>query len=172
MQEPSQDTKIDPTVNQSGTGMDVPNEGKLAGIDFGTVRVGIAICDPSQQWATPLETYQRRNEKLDKSWFQQFSKQESISGWVIGLPVHCDGQESQKSQEVRKFADWLHSISGLPYALYDERFTTAEARNLLNQSTMSGKKKKQQVDQIASYLILSHFLGNRSSDAASRGLED
>lgn len=172
MQEPSQDEEIEDPDRQPGIQMEIPQEGKLAGVDFGTVRVGIAICDPSQQWATPLETYQRRNEKLDKNWFQQLCKEESIAGWVIGLPVHCDGQESQKSQEVRKFAGWLQTISGLPYALYDERFTTAEARNLLNQSTMSGKKKKQQVDQIAAYLILSHFLGNRSSDAASRGLED
>lgn len=150
----------------------LPLEGKLAGIDFGTVRVGIATCDPSQQWATPLETYQRRNERLDASWFQKLHQEERLVGWVIGLPVHCDGKESQKSQEARKFAQWLSETTQLPYVLYDERFTTAEARTLLNQSAMSGKKKKQQLDQIAAYLILSHYLGNRQSDAALRGLDD
>ena len=151
---------------------EIPTFGKLAGIDFGTVRVGIAVCDPSQKWSTPLETYNRRNTRLDAKWFLELAKTEAIVGWILGLPVHCDGNESQKSKEVREFALWLHETTKLPYAFYDERFTTAEARNLLNQSTLSGKKRKQQLDQIAAHLILSHFLGNRESTSSNMGIED
>ncbi|MEM8736481.1 MAG: RuvX/YqgF family protein, partial [Planctomycetota bacterium] len=82
----------------------LPEVGRLFGIDFGTVRIGLATCDPSQTWVTPFETYNRRNERLDEKYFCELVNQEEIVGWVIGLPIHCDGKESQKSAEVRAFA--------------------------------------------------------------------
>lgn len=135
-----------------------PEQGRLAGVDFGTVRIGLATCDPSRQWVTPFETYQRRNDRLDAAYFQSMAETEDLQGWVIGLPVHCDGKESQKSQEVRAFAKWLSKLTSLPYVLYDERFTSREARRLLQDTELSSKKKKNRIDRIAAHLILSHFL--------------
>ena len=147
--------------------------GRLAGLDYGTVRIGIASCDPSQTWVTPLDTYQRRNEKLDREFFVDLAEREDLVGWVVGLPIHCDGKESQKSAEVRQFSCWLAEVTSLPYLFVDERFTTAEARRLLSETKLSPEKKKKQLDRIAAHLILSHFLSDRSRSASQNGaLED
>ncbi|MEM7558611.1 MAG: Holliday junction resolvase RuvX [Planctomycetota bacterium] len=153
----TEENPIKPNAEGSNS---LDNQGRLAGIDFGTVRIGIATCDPSQTWVTPLETYTRRGEKLDQAYFLKLSQDEDLCGWVVGLPIHCDGKESEKSQEVRKFCKWLHALSGLPYVLYDERFTTREARQLLQNAPLSGKQKKKRLDGLAAHLILTHYLDN------------
>lgn len=151
---------------------DWPISGRLLGIDYGTVRMGLALSDPSQTWVTPLDTYLCRNPRLDGKFFSQLAADERLSGMVVGLPLHCDGQESQKSKEVRAFAKWLEDTTGLPIALFDERFTTAEARRLLAQHELSPKKKKQKLDGVAAHLILSHFLESRRSRISeNEGLE-
>jgi putative Holliday junction resolvase len=141
----------------------IPEAGRLAGVDYGSVRIGLAICDPSQRFVNPLETYTRRNEKLDATYFLTLASQEHLVGWVIGLPVHCDGKESPKSLEVRSFADWLFGVSGLPYTLYDERFSSQEARKLMWDTGWGPKKKKKNLDRLAAHLILTHFLDSRST---------
>jgi putative Holliday junction resolvase len=135
-----------------------PSVGRLAGIDYGTVRIGIAICDPSRSWAGPLGTYTRRTEPLDRAYFQSLAERESIAAWVIGLPIHCDGQESQKSREVRDFGIWLESYTNLPVRFFDERFTSILANKLLAEAELTRKKKKQRIDRVAAHLILEAFL--------------
>ena len=168
------DTSSSEPPASSATPAELPTAGRLGGVDFGTVRVGLAVCDPSQHWVTPLETYQRRREALDAAYFVHLSKQEQIVGWVVGLPIHCDGQESQKSTEARRFAQWLSKLTSKPVALFDERFTTAEARRLLQQAELSPAKRKKRLDRVAAHLILSHYLESRhrSSSGNPLGLDD
>lgn len=139
----------------------LPMAGRLAGIDYGTARIGIAACDYTQQFVNPMLTYNRRNERLDALYFSNLCKQEQIVGWVIGLPIHCDGNESQKSVEVRQFANWLSNLTSLPHLYYDERFSSREARTLMHDTGWSPKQKKKNVDRLAAYIILSHFLDFR-----------
>ena len=146
--------------------IEIPKQGRLAGIDYGTVRIGISTCDPSQQWVTPLATYARRNDRLDEIYFSDLVKKEQLMGWIIGLPIYCDGKESQKSTEARCFANWLKQLSSLPVELFDERFTTAEARRLLNQTNISPQKKKKRLDGLSAHLILSHYLESRRNGAS------
>ncbi len=145
---------------------DTPSSGRLGGIDYGSVRVGLALCDPSQTWITPLATYVRRSVRLDGDYLAQLAGHEQLVGWVVGLPIHCSGEESLKSAEARRFARWLGERTGLPVALFDERFTTAEARQLLNETALSAKKRRQRLDGLAAHLILSHYLGARGSGAS------
>lgn len=154
-------------------GEEMPLEGRLVGIDFGTVRIGLATCDPTQNWVTPYDTYNRRNERLDGQYFCDLAEQERIAGWVIGLPIHCDGKESQKSAEVRSFATWLLSLTGLPIVFFDERFTTAEAKKLLRGTGLSVQKRKKSLDRLAAHLILSHYIECRSGiSSQSEPLDD
>ncbi len=146
-----------------------PVAGRLASVDYGTVRIGIAICDPSRTWAGPLDTYTRRTELLDREYFQSLVERESIVGWVLGLPIHCDGQESQKSTEVRDFAEWLTSYTNLPVRFFDERFTSILANKLLAEAELTRKKKKQRLDRVAAHLILEAFLeAERGANARQR----
>lgn len=130
----------------------------MIGVDYGTVRIGLAICDPSRTWVSPLTTYERRTEPLDCQFFKEIVKKESVSGWVVGLPIHCDGKESQKSAEARSFADWLELETNLPVKLVDERFSTAFANQLLRPADLSRKQTKKRVDRVAALVILESFL--------------
>ena len=102
-------------------------------------------------------------ERLDGEYFSGLVKDHRLVGWVVGLPVHCDGNESRKSMEVRQFATWLHDLTGLPYTFYDERYSSQEARRLMLDTGWSPKRKKKNLDRLAAYLILTHFLDCRNS---------
>jgi len=135
----------------------------LLGIDYGTVRIGLAICDESQRWVTPLDTYHRMDPKHDERFFSELISREHVRGIVIGLPIHSDGRESQKSQEVRQFQVWLASLSEVPSLFQDERFTTAEAQRLMKAAGLKHAQRKKRVDRLAAHLILEHFLESRSN---------
>ena len=91
--------------------------GRIAGVDYGAVRIGVAISDPEQRFASPLENYTRRTPELDARRFEQLAAEEEIALWVVGLPVHLDGRESQKSREARRFGEWLGKATGVPRCL-------------------------------------------------------
>ena len=121
----------------------IPSKGRLGGIDFGTVRVGVAITDPDRVLASPYETYQRRTTALDESYFQQLAREERLEGWIIGLPLHMSGDESQKSQEAREFGAWLQTITQLPVAFFDERYSSSFASEALSHAGIVAKKRKE-----------------------------
>ena len=151
--------------------------GRIAGIDFGTVRIGIAVTDPDQTLASPLETYTRRNEALDRERFVRLAKEERLALFVVGLPVHLDGRESQKSVEARKFGEWLASTTGVPVEYFDERFTTHEAELALAGAKLTKKKRKERLDKLAAQIMLSAYLESSRGTSprageSIRGLDD
>lgn len=78
--------------------------------------------------------------------------------FVVGLPIHCDGGESQKSRECREFARWLAAATERPVRLFDERFTTADAKRRIAGGGYSRQKKKQRLDAVAALVLLESFL--------------
>ncbi len=135
-----------------------PEKGKIAGIDFGTVRIGIATCDPERLIAFPYAIYRRRNEKKDIEYFQQFAKEERIVHFVLGLPLHCNGDLSDKAREAIAFGVQLAEATGLTIDFLDERFTSAEAENYLRTANLNAKKRKERLDMVAAQIILSTYL--------------
>ena len=150
---------------------DFPTTGRLAGIDFGTVRIGIAICDPGQTIASPLENYTRQPDQ-EAGYFKQLVDHEQIVGFVVGLPIHMSGDESQKSIQARAFGKWLSETTGLPVIYFDERMSTAAAAELLNQSSHGFKKKKSKLDKVAAQIILSAFLESNSHSEHHGSIEE
>jgi putative Holliday junction resolvase len=132
--------------------------GRLAGIDFGTVRIGVAITDPLRQIASPLANYTRRGEQADAEFFRRLATQEQIVGFVVGLPVHLDGRESQKSTEARQFGQWLAQTTGVDVVFFDERFSTAEAEQALMDAELTKKQRKARLDKLAAQILLSAYL--------------
>ena len=144
---------------------DVPRQGRLAGIDYGTARIGIAICDPMQIVASPYENYSRGDDQTDRARFARLVEDEDIVGFVVGLPLHTDGQESQKSLEAKQFAKWLGELTSLPVAFQDERFSSKEASRHLLAAKLTKKQRKERLDMLAAQIILSHYLeGSRSEE--------
>jgi putative holliday junction resolvase len=145
----------------------LPCSGRLAAIDYGTVRLGIAITDPDQRLASPLENYTRRNAALDAKWLAELTAAERIAGFVVGLPVHTSGNESQKSAEARKFGKWVAEMTGLPVTLFDERYTSAQAEALLMDAELTRKRRKERLDKLAAQILLAAYLeSDRSGEAA------
>jgi putative Holliday junction resolvase len=150
----------------------VPAHGRLAALDFGTVRIGVAVTDPEQRFASPLEIHQRGSPQADSRWLTELVRRESLCGFVVGLPIHTDGRESAKSQEARHFAVWLREITGLPVQLYDERFTTVEADAFMVSTRTTRKKQKQRRDKLAAQILLTAFLeSTRDSASDARSLD-
>lgn len=145
-------------LGQADADLPFPGQGRLAAVDYGTVRIGIAVCDPDRILASPVEVYQVRDAVRDAHYFRELAKQERLAGFVVGLPIHCDGGESQKSKESREFARWLRDQTNLPVRLFDERFSTAAAKERLSGGRLSRAKKKKQLDAVAALVLLEAFL--------------
>jgi len=137
---------------------ELPVEGRLAGIDYGTKRIGIAISDAGRRIASPLENYERRLVEDDANHFRNLVKSESIGGFIVGLPIHLSGDESQKSIEARAFGQWLGEVTGLAVCFQDERFSSVGADELLTEGGLTKKKRKQRRDMLAAQIILASFL--------------
>lgn len=137
---------------------------RIAGIDYGTVRIGIALADSEVGIAGPYENYTRRTAALDAGYFSTLANDERIGRFVVGLPVHLDGGESQKSTEARAFGKWLHEVTGVPVEFFDERFTTAEADYVLNAAKLTKKQRQARRDQIAAQIMLTAYLESGGRD--------
>ena len=134
------------------------NTGRVAGVDYGTVRVGLAISDPERKIASPWENYTRKNKAADARFFKSFVAEQRVSLFVVGLPVHLSGDESEKSKEARVFGAWLEAETGVPVRFFDERFSSRFADELMAGTSLTAKKRKERRDKLAAYVVLSAWL--------------
>lgn len=130
----------------------------MAGIDFGTVRIGIAITDPGQMLASPYENYNRRTVEKDAEYFRKLAEQEKIVTFVVGLPVHMSGDSSRMSLAATEFGKWLAEVTGVPVVWFDERFTSSLAKEMLSAGNLTQKQKKKRLDMLAAQILLASFL--------------
>jgi putative Holliday junction resolvase len=131
---------------------------RLLGVDYGSVRVGLAISDAERRIASPLTTYTRRDAEQDARFLQQLVQEQEVAGWVVGLPLHNDGREGHKAKEARAFGQWLKERTGLPVTFWDERFTTMEAEAFLWQAGLTHKRRRQRRDRVAAQILLQAYL--------------
>lgn len=140
---------------------------RIAGIDFGSVRIGVALAETEIGIAGPFENYNRRSPKLDAEYFQQFAREERIDRFVVGLPVHLSGAESEKSREARAFGEWLATTTGVPVEYFDERYTTSQADEILGAANLTKKQRQARRDQLAAQIMLTAYL-----EAGARGQDN
>jgi putative holliday junction resolvase len=146
---------------------------RVAGIDFGTVRIGIALADLEVCIAGPYDNYTRRSLALDAEYFRRLARDERIDRFVVGLPVHLSGQESQKSNEARDFGKWLHETTSVPVEFFDERFTSSEAESHLLAADLTKKQRKARLDKLAAQIMLAGWLeSSGKANDAPLGLDD
>jgi putative Holliday junction resolvase len=143
--------------------------GRVAGIDFGTKRIGIAITDRGRTIASPYENYVRGTRDQDARRFQRLVEEEAVVLFVVGLPVHLDGRESEKSEESRTFGKWLEEATGVPVEFFDERFTSVEAESFLLDAQMTKKRRRARMDMVAAQIMLAAYLESRRKAADEPG---
>jgi putative holliday junction resolvase len=146
-----------------------PSPGRVAGIDYGHVRIGIAISDTDRTIASPLENYNSRGREQDGKRFQRLVAEEGVVLFVVGLPIHLDGGESEKSREARRFGQWLGELTGLPVEFFDERFTSHEAEQFLLAAELTKKRRKKRMDMLAAQIMLSAYLESQGRGEGGSG---
>jgi putative Holliday junction resolvase len=131
---------------------------RLLGVDYGDVRVGLAVSDADRKIAFPLATYERQGRERDAEYFRALVGEEQVGALVVGLPVHLDGREGAKAVAAREYGTWLGGVTGLPVAYYDERFTSVEAEAALWAAGLTHKKRKARRDRVAAQILLQAYL--------------
>ena len=132
--------------------------GRIKAFDIGDKRIGIAISDPFNEMALPLETYWRKNFNLDIDYLINIAKEKCADTIVCGLPVNFDGSESVQTTKTASFIEELRKRTYIKVVETDERFTTLQARRVLLEADMRRDKRKNVIDKIAASYILEDYL--------------
>ncbi len=144
----------------------IPEIGRILGIDWGKVRIGLALSDESQTLATPLETLQRRaGKRFPMQRFLELNALHRPVGLVVGLPLSLEGEVGESAAAARELAAALSRRSGLPVKLWDERMSTARTLGAIREQGGSTRGRKADVDALAAAVLLQHFLDARKKRA-------
>lgn len=133
------------------------------GVDFGEKRIGLAVSDPTNTVATPLETLTRRRGKRPPlGRIAEVAAEHHVGQLVVGLPLSLDGSESEWCREVRGMGERLGGIVDAPVAWVDERMTSVRAEQALRATGLSKTQRRERgrVDAAAAQLILQAWLDN------------
>ena len=136
---------------------------KIMGIDYGDARTGVAISDLLCSIVGSTCVIHSRNRDKTLQNIKELCDSNGVTELVLGLPKNMDGSEGPRAELCRQFAEALKEWTGLPVRLWDERRTTVEAHNILNEHNYHGKKRKNTVDAVAAALILEGYLAFRKN---------
>ncbi len=130
----------------------------IAGLDLGTVTLGVAVSDIFRSIATPLETIKRTKFTADAAALLALAARRDIAGLVLGLPRNMDGSEGPRCQSTRAFARNLERLTPLPITYWDERLSTVAAERALIEADTSRKRRAEVIDHVAAGYILQGML--------------
>ncbi len=145
----------------------LPSPGRLISVDWGEVRIGLALSDESQFLATPLETLVRRpGKRFPMPRFSALIAEHRPVGVVVGLPLTGEGREEASAVSARELAGTIGERTGLPVELWDERMSTARALGLIREQGGTTRGRREDVDALAAAVLLQHFLDARRGGTA------
>ena len=134
---------------------------RIIGIDYGSARTGLAVSDPLQIFASALETLP--SAKIIE-YLQKYSASETITMFVVGMPLELDGTPSETAHQVRSFVGQLRkAFPDVPVEYEDERFTSVLAHRAMIDGGMkaSRRRDKKEVDKISAAIILQSYLDKK-----------
>jgi putative Holliday junction resolvase len=137
--------------------------GRIIGIDFGTKRIGVAVTDPLQIFASPLDTIRKEDFF---TFVEEYRKKEEIEAFVVGNPIQLNNEPSESVNQLIPFLKKLRNkYPGITIHLIDERFTSQMAlRSMIDGGvTKKERRDKSMVDRISASIILQSFLDKRSN---------
>ena len=142
---------------------DLPTTGRLLAIDLGEVRVGLALSDPGQVVASPAETLEvpRGQDGPALDALVGAAERHEAVGLIVGQPKLLDGREGDAARRARWFAERLEARTGLPVALWDERFSTTEAERVMLGQDASRAERRSSIDRVAAAVLLQGVLESR-----------
>lgn len=144
--------------------------GRVLAIDFGSVRVGLAVSDALGLTAQGLPTLVRTTNESDLAGIAQIAADYSICRIIVGHPISHSGEETRMSRRAARFADQLRTRLGLPVELWDERLTSREADRVLRESGTGRRKNPGARDRVAAQILLQSYLDRRALERAQTEL--
>ncbi len=134
-------------------------------VDYGTKRIGLAVCDELEFGAYPLKTLVRsRSLNHDLGEIARLAAREEARGIVVGLPLNADGTHGPAAEAAVQFARSLGKQTTLTIMLHDEFLTTAEAEEELIAADVSRKRRREVIDQMAAVHLLESFLRAKQAE--------
>lgn len=131
---------------------------RLLGLDPGAKRIGVALSDVGLRVASPYTTLVRAKMKVNAEQLDAIAQREGVGGLIIGLPLDEDQKLGPRAQAARDWAHGLSDMTGLPVAMVDESFTTAETHERLIKAGVSRARRDEIVDKLAAAAILQRAL--------------
>jgi putative Holliday junction resolvase len=136
--------------------------GRVLGVDVGTVRVGVALSDPTGTLASPLETVQRAKDGSDLDRLVRLVEEHEVTEIVVGEPRHLSGASGASAQDADAYArDLAGRVPDVPVNMIDERLSTVTATSHLREGGRSSREQRSVIDQAAAVVILQQFLDSR-----------
>ena len=136
---------------------------RLIGLDLGSKRIGVSICDEKQLIATPLKTINRNSLKDLVDELKLIINENNIKGIIVGNPLNMDGSSGRSAQSVKDTTENIEKNLYIPICLWDERLSTVGAFNLSSQLDINVSKREKKIDENAAAFILQgalDFLNN------------
>ncbi len=131
---------------------------RVLGIDIGTVRVGLAVSDPTGSIAQPLDVIARADAVDD---IVRLTRELQVEEIVVGIPLRMDGAAGPEAREAETFADEIAHRTGLRVSRFDERLSTVEAGRAMRSAGSSSRHQRGRVDKVAAAVVLQAFLDSR-----------
>ena len=136
---------------------------RLIGLDLGSKRIGVSICDEKQLIATPYKTINRNSLKDLINELSLIINENNIKGIIVGNPLNMDGSSGRSAQSVKDTTENIEKNLDIPICLWDERLSTVGAFNLSSQLDVNVSKREKKIDENAAAFILQgalDFLNN------------
>jgi putative holliday junction resolvase len=131
---------------------------RILGLDYGSRRIGVALCDELGMTAQGVATIARKNREADLETITALVKRHGVERIVVGYPLRLDGSEGIQCEKINRFIRRLEMRFSLPIIRWDEAFSTKEAEELLRRRGMHLEKRREVVDRIAASIILQGYL--------------
>ncbi len=135
---------------------------RCLGLDLGSKRIGVALCDPDERVATPLTVVERSKSRAqDHANIAKLIAEYEVQAVVVGLPLNMSGKVTAAAQSATEETEQLRLALGIPVHLYDERLTTVTATRLLQELEMKADARRRVVDKVAAAVMLQAYLDHR-----------
>ena len=138
----------------------------ILALDFGRVRIGVAISDELQLLAHPLETIPANERATSR--VVELVRERNVEHVVVGIPKRMNGQIGTAATEALEFVEKLRAVLPCPVVTWDERLTTVAAHRALRDAGKKTRQTRGYVDQVAAQMILQSYLDSRTANAAAK----
>ncbi|MBU2055118.1 MAG: Holliday junction resolvase RuvX [Proteobacteria bacterium] len=145
---------------------------RILGLDYGSRRIGVAICDELGMTAQGLATITRKNREADLEQIAGFVRRYAVEKIVIGYPLRLDGSEGIQCGKINRFVRRLEDRFSLPVIRRDETLSTKEAEEILSQRGVRREKRREVIDRVAAAIVLQGYLDTLPRGARDEGAQN